>query len=122
MKLHQAIARTLRDRGVQTVFGLMGDANMLYLTDFQRDHDGRFVSAVHEGGAVGMADGFARATGRLGVASVTHGPAVTNSLTALTEAVRSGTALLLLSGDPDRLAASAVHRPAFARRGGRRRI
>jgi thiamine pyrophosphate-dependent acetolactate synthase large subunit-like protein len=81
------------------MFGLMGDQNMLYLTDFIRDQGGRFVSAVAEGGAVGMADGYHRSTGILGVATVTHGPGITNTVTALTEAVRARSCVLLLTGD-----------------------
>lgn len=98
MKVHAAAALSLLDSGVETIFGLMGDANMLMVADLIQDPRGRFVSAVLEGGAVSMADGYSRLSGRLGVASVTHGPAVTNSLTALTEAVRAGSAVLLMSG------------------------
>ena len=46
-----------------------------------------------------MADGYARVTGRVGVCSVTQGPGVTNTLTALTEARKAGSPLLLLAGD-----------------------
>jgi acetolactate synthase-1/2/3 large subunit len=99
MKVHQAVAETLAAHGVSTVFGLMGNGNLLYLTDFISRHGGRFVAAVHESGAVSMADGYSRVSNSLGVASITHGPAVTNSLTALVEAVRNGSQLLLLTGD-----------------------
>ena len=46
-----------------------------------------------------MADGYARVTGQVGVCSVTQGPGVTNTLTALTEARKAGTPMLLLAGD-----------------------
>lgn len=98
MKVYQEVASGLLERGVDTVFGLMGDANMLYLCAYA-DGGGRFVPVVHEGSAVGMADSWSRITGRVGVASVTHGPAVSNTLTSLTEAVRSRSRVLLLSGD-----------------------
>ncbi|MEU3607623.1 thiamine pyrophosphate-binding protein [Streptomyces sp. NPDC035033] len=98
MKVYQRFAEALLEHGFDTVFGLMGDANMLYLCDYA-ERGGRFVPAVHEGGAVGMADGWSRAGGRVGVASVTHGPAVTNTMTALTEAVRSRSRVLLVTGD-----------------------
>jgi acetolactate synthase-1/2/3 large subunit len=61
---------------------------------------GTFVASAHESGGIMMADGYSRETGRVGVASVTHGPGVTNSLTALTEAVRGHSALVVLTGDP----------------------
>lgn len=99
MKVHSAIARALRESGVDTIFGLVGDANITFIPDFVRDEGGRFVAVVDERGAVGMADGFARVSGRIGVASISHGPAVTNALTSLVEAVRSRTALVILTSD-----------------------
>ncbi len=81
------------------VFGIMGDSNMQFLAGFAGREGGRFVPTVHEGGAVGMADGYARSSGAVGVASVTHGPGTTNTLTALTEAVRARSALLLMTAD-----------------------
>ena len=98
MKLYQAFAWALAEHGVDVVFGLMGDANMLYLSAYQ-DAGGRFVPVVHEGGSVGMADGYSRMTGRVGVASVTHGPGFTNTMTSLVEGVRSRTPLLVITGD-----------------------
>lgn len=64
MRLYDAFAHTLRSLGVDTVFGLMGDANMLYLASF-KDGGGRFVGVAHEGSSVGAADGWSRATGRV---------------------------------------------------------
>jgi thiamine pyrophosphate-dependent acetolactate synthase large subunit-like protein len=98
MRVHDAFAQALLDHDVGMVFGLMGDANMLYLSAYQ-DKGGRFVGAVHEGSAVGMADAWARCTGEVGVVSVTHGPALTNTLTFLVEAVRSKTPLLVVTGE-----------------------
>ncbi len=65
MKTYQLAARALSEFGVGTVFGLMGDANLAYLGDFAENRDGEFVAAVAEGGAVSMADGYARTTGRV---------------------------------------------------------
>ncbi|MDP5182497.1 thiamine pyrophosphate-binding protein [Blastococcus sp. BMG 814] len=98
MRVHQAVARSLRENEVSRVFGVLGDANMQYIAHFI-EHGGEFVNAVHEGGAVSMADGFARASGAASVASVTHGPGMTNALTALTEAVRARSPVLLLTAD-----------------------
>ncbi|SFU05673.1 Acetolactate synthase large subunit [Geodermatophilus amargosae] len=97
MKTYQALARRLSQRGAEPLFGLMGDANMQYIASFIDEHGGRYIGSTHEAGAVGMADGFARASGSVGVATVTHGPGTTNTITALIEAVRSGTALVLLT-------------------------
>ncbi|MFE7243002.1 thiamine pyrophosphate-binding protein [Streptomyces sp. NPDC057580] len=98
MKVYQKVTAALLEQGVDTVFGLMGDANMLYLCDYI-ERGGRFVPVVHEGSAVGMADSWSRMTGRVGVASVTHGPALSNTVTSLIEAVRSRSRVLLLTGD-----------------------
>ncbi|CCH79157.1 putative acetolactate synthase [Nostocoides japonicum T1-X7] len=100
MKVHEAVAAALRSNGVETIYGLMGDANMLIITDYLRDQGGRFIPTAHESSAVSMADGHARTTGEIGVCSLTHGPALTNGLTALVEAVRARTSLLLLTGRP----------------------
>ena len=99
MKVHEALARGLADAGVDTMFGLIGDANLFLVDDFVRQHQGTYVAAVHEAGAVLMAIGYARAAGRVGVATVTHGPGLTNTVTALVEGVRGRTPLVLLAGD-----------------------
>src|SRR5690606_33616619 len=60
---------------------------------------GRYIPAVHEGSAVLMAQGWARVAGKVGVAAVTHGPGLTNTITALVEGVKAGTPMVLLVGD-----------------------
>jgi thiamine pyrophosphate-dependent acetolactate synthase large subunit-like protein len=69
------------------------------MTHLAHELDMPYYAARHEGGAVAMADGYARVTGQVGVCSVTQGPGVTNTLTALTEARKAGTPMLLLAGD-----------------------
>lgn len=99
MKGHEAVARALRDHGVSTVFGLIGDANMYHVMDFIHAEGGQFVGAVAEGAAVSMADGYARVTGHVGVVSVTHGPGAANAVNALVEAVKGNSPVLLLTGE-----------------------
>jgi acetolactate synthase-1/2/3 large subunit len=99
MRVHEAIAAALDDLGIDTMFGLIGDSNLFMVDRFVRAHGGRYISAVHESGAVMMAHGYAVRSGRLGVATVTQGPGLTNTATALVEATRSGTPLLLITGD-----------------------
>jgi acetolactate synthase I/II/III large subunit len=99
MLLHEAIAAALADLGVDTMFGLIGDSNLFMVDRFVRHHDGRYFSAVHEAGAVMMAHGYAVRSGRLGVVTVTQGPGLTNTATALVEAARSGTPMVLVTGD-----------------------
>jgi acetolactate synthase-1/2/3 large subunit len=99
MYLHEAIARALDERGVDTMFGLIGDGNLYFVDSWVRNHGGRFIPVAHEASSVQAAAGFTRTSGRVGVATVTHGPALTNTITPLIEAVRSRTALVLLAGD-----------------------
>lgn len=99
MHVYQSIARAVCDHGVDTMFGLMGDANLFMVDSFVRDCAGRFVPAAHEGSSVLMAMAYAHVSGKVGVATVTHGPALTNCITALTEGVRGHIPMVLLAGD-----------------------
>ena len=99
MKVYEAISEALIGLGVEEVFGLVGSGNYGLIDHMTRRCGGSFRAARHEEAAVAMADGYARVSGRLGVCSVHQGPGVTNTLTALTEAVKARTPLLLLAGD-----------------------
>lgn len=96
---HDAVAQALVDHGVDTVFGVLGDGNLFIGENLQRQHQVILVGATHEANAVCMAEGWAKATGRLGVATVTHGPGLTNTITALVEGVKNETPMLLVAGD-----------------------
>ena len=96
---HDAVAQALVDHGVDTVFGVLGDGNLFIGENLQRQHDVNLVGATHEANAVCMAEGWAKATGRLGVATVTHGPGLTNTIPALVEGVKNETPMLLVAGD-----------------------
>jgi thiamine pyrophosphate-dependent acetolactate synthase large subunit-like protein len=98
MRVSEVIGRVLADRGVEVFFGLIGSGN-LAVTNALRAAGATFYSARHEGGAVMMADGYARACGEVGVLSVHQGPGFTNTLTGLTEAAKSRTPLLMLAAD-----------------------
>ena len=100
MRVYEAIGETLKRLEVQATFGLMGDGNLRFMTYLADELGIPYYAARHEGGAVAMADGYARVTGRVGVCSVTQGPGVTNTLTALTEARKASTPMLLLAGVP----------------------
>lgn len=95
----QSLAQSIADHGVDTVFGLMGDANLFMVDHFVRGCGGRFVPAAHEGSSVLMALAYAHVTGKVGIATVTHGPALTNCATALTEGVRGHLPIVLIAGD-----------------------
>jgi acetolactate synthase I/II/III large subunit len=116
MRGHDAIAQALVDQGVDTVFGVLGDANLFIGDCLMRVHGTRYVAATHEASAVMMAQGYAKATGRLGVATVTHGPGLTNTMTALVEGAKAGTPMVLVSGDTptvDLHHLQNVHQQAF---------
>jgi acetolactate synthase I/II/III large subunit len=94
----QAVGEALAERGVQHVFGVLGSGNFA-VTNALVGAGARFVAARHEGGAICMADAYARVSGRPGVCSVHQGPGLTNAMTGLTEAAKSRTPLLLLAAD-----------------------
>ncbi|HWK60607.1 MAG TPA: thiamine pyrophosphate-binding protein [Eoetvoesiella sp.] len=99
MKVYEAIARGLSDLGCTELFGVLGDGCVYVIDSFRRDCNGHYVAAVHEGSAVLMAQGWARVAGKVGVAAVTHGPGLANTVTALVEGVKAGTSMVLLAGD-----------------------
>lgn len=101
LRVYQAIARMLVANDVDTIFGLMGDANMFMVDYFIRECGGTFVAAAHEAGAATMALGYAASSGKIGVCSVTHGPAMINTATALAHGVKASLPMVLICGDTD---------------------
>jgi acetolactate synthase I/II/III large subunit len=99
VRTFEAVADQLVREGVSTVFALLGDGNLRLLPHFSHDRGGRVLASRHEGGALAMADGYARVSGAVGVCSVTQGPGLTNTMTALVSARKAGTPLVLLAGD-----------------------
>src|SRR5918999_1552828 len=99
MKVYEAVAETLSRLGVETAFGLVGSGNFGLIDHMTRNCGIAYHASRHEAAAVAMADGYARVSGKLGVCTVHQGPGVTNTLTALTEAVKARTPMLLLAGD-----------------------
>jgi len=91
------LIRALREEGVEVLFGHPGGA-VLFLYDAIARHGFRHVLARHEQGAVHMADGYARASGRPGVALVTSGPALTNAITGIATAYSDSIPVVVFSG------------------------
>ena len=78
----QAVVRSLEAEGLNVVFGIPG-AHNLHIYDALLDCPGvRHILTRHEQGAAFMADGYARASGRIGVCLTVTGPGVTNTFTA----------------------------------------
>lgn len=99
MKVYEALARAFIDEGVDTLFSLMGDGNMYWMSSLLPGGAINNVHVRHENAAVAMADGYARSSGRVGVATVTCGPGLTQAGTALVGAVRYRTPMVLFVGD-----------------------
>lgn len=94
-----AVGAALADPGgVADAFGVVGSGNLV-VTNALCAGGARFHAARHEGGAICMADGYARVSGRVGVCSVHQGPGLTNAMTGLAEAAKARTPLLVLAGD-----------------------
>jgi thiamine pyrophosphate-dependent acetolactate synthase large subunit-like protein len=96
--VYQLLVDDLKALGVEQVFGLMSDDTAVFATAL--DSSGiRFYGTRHENNAVAMAEGFAYGTGGLGVAVIGRGPATANGLHAITSASRTGSRVLIISGD-----------------------
>jgi acetolactate synthase I/II/III large subunit len=90
--------RCLREEGVEFLFGYPGGAVLhIYDAIFKQDAVAHIL-ARHEQGAVHAADGYARATGRPGVALVTSGPGVTNAVTGIATAYMDSIPMVVLTG------------------------
>jgi len=87
----------LVEQGVDTVFGYPGGA-ILPAYDALLDHPIRHVLVRHEQGATHMADGYARASGRVGVAMATSGPGATNLVTGIATAMMDSIPLVCITG------------------------
>jgi len=87
----------LVEQGVDTIFGYPGGA-ILPAYDALLDHPIRHVLVRHEQGAVHMADGYARASGRVGVAVATSGPGATNMVTGIATAMMDSIPVVCITG------------------------
>jgi acetolactate synthase-1/2/3 large subunit len=93
-----AILRSLEAEGVDVAFGIPGGAILPLYDAFARGTTVRHVLARHEQGAGHMAEGFARASGRTGVALATSGPGATNLVTPIADAWMDSTPLVCITG------------------------
>ena len=98
MKVFEAVAEALVAEGVEVVFGLLGGGNDGLIWELQQ-RGVRFVPSRHEQGAVGMADGYAQATGKIGLASISHGPGLSNAATPMINARCSNSPVLVYTSD-----------------------
>ena len=94
----EIVIQALKDEGVEFVFGYPGGAVLhIYDAIFQQE-DVKHILVRHEQGATHAADGYARATGRAGVALVTSGPGATNAVTGIATAFMDSIPMVVLTG------------------------
>ncbi|MDN5925623.1 MAG: thiamine pyrophosphate-binding protein [Hyphomicrobiales bacterium] len=99
MRIFEAVAEALAAEQIPTIFGVMGDGNMSLWSTIVARNSAQMISARNEAGAVAMADGFFRATGDVGVATVTCGPGLTQIGTSLMAAARNRSAIVVICGE-----------------------
>ena len=93
----QIFFECLKAEGVDTIFGFPGGA-VIDLYDEMGKHEIRHILVRHEQGAIHMADGYARATGRVGVCLVTSGPGATNTVTGIATACMDSIPVVIFTG------------------------
>ena len=93
-----AILRALEAEGVDVEFGIPGGAILPTYDAIARGTTVRHVLARHEQGAGHMAEGYARASGKVGVAIATSGPGATNLVTPIADAWMDSTPLVAITG------------------------
>ncbi|WP_084361638.1 acetolactate synthase large subunit [Herbiconiux solani] len=93
-----AVLRTLKLLGVKDVFGLPGGAIIPFYDELMVQDDIRHILVRHEQGAGHAAEGYAAATGKVGVAIATSGPGATNLVTAIADAYMDSVPLLAITG------------------------
>jgi acetolactate synthase I/II/III large subunit len=94
----EMVLAALNDQGVEHIFGYPGGAVLpIYDELFQQDRI-KHVLVRQEGGALHAAEGYARSTGKVGVALVTSGPGATNSVTGLTDALMDSIPIVCITG------------------------
>jgi acetolactate synthase-1/2/3 large subunit len=92
------VVQALKDQGVEVVFGYPGGAVLPIYDEIFQQNDIRHILVRHEQGAIHMAEGYARSTGKVGVALVTSGPGATNAVTGLVDALMDSIPIVVLSG------------------------
>ncbi|MDN5403937.1 MAG: acetolactate synthase large subunit [Lactococcus sp.] len=106
----QLVLDTLKSLGVDTIFGYPGGA-VLPLYDALYDYDGiQHILARHEQGATHEAEGYAKSSGKLGVALVTSGPGATNAVTGIADANADSVPMLVFTGQ---VATKGIGKDAF---------
>ena len=94
----EIVLKVLRKLDVEYIFGYPGGAILPIYDEIFKQKKIRHILVRHEQGAVHMAEGYARSTGKVGVVLVTSGPGATNAVTGLTDALMDSVPILCLTG------------------------
>ncbi|HEW8105910.1 acetolactate synthase large subunit [Streptococcus pneumoniae] len=104
------VLETLRDLGVDTIFGYPGGAILPFYDAIYNFKGIRHILGRHEQGCLHEAEGYAKSTGKLGVAVVTSGPGATNAITGIADAMSDSVPLLVFTGQ---VARAGIGKDAF---------
>ncbi|HVF10217.1 MAG TPA: thiamine pyrophosphate-binding protein, partial [Abditibacteriaceae bacterium] len=110
MRGAEVLLECLRREGVDVIFGISGGAILPIYDALGQQEDIWSILTRHEQGAGHMAEGYARATGRVGVCLGTSGPGATNLVTAITDAFMDSTPIVVLTGQ---VATANIGKDAF---------
>ncbi|MAI02292.1 MAG: acetolactate synthase, large subunit, biosynthetic type [Rickettsiales bacterium] len=94
----EIVLKALKDLDVEFIFGYPGGAILPIYDEIFKQNRIRHILVRHEQGAVHMAEGYARSTGKTGVVLVTSGPGATNAVTGLTDALMDSIPILCITG------------------------
>lgn len=104
------VLETLRDLGVDTIFGYPGGAVLPFYDAIYNFKGIRHILGRHEQGCLHEAEGYAKSTGKLGIAVVTSGPGATNAITGIADAMSDSVPLLVFTGQ---VARAGIGKDAF---------
>ena len=106
----QLVLETLKNLGVDTIFGYPGGAVLPFYDAIYSFEGIRHILGRHEQGCVHEAEGYAKSTGKIGVAVVTSGPGATNAITGIADAMSDSVPLLVFTGQ---VATPGIGKDAF---------
>ncbi|MFS9331623.1 acetolactate synthase large subunit [Streptococcus mitis] len=104
------VLETLRDLGIDTIFGYPGGAVLPFYDAIYNFKGIHHILGRHEQGCLHEAEGYAKSTGKLGVAVVTSGPGATNAITGIADAMSDSVPLLVFTGQ---VARAGIGKDAF---------
>src|SRR3978361_2474291 len=96
-----ALLELLKQEGVRVMFGNPGTTELPLMDAFAAERDIRYVLALQEAPAMGMADGYAQASGQLACVNLHAAPGLGNAMGMLYDAQKAGSPILVTAGQPE---------------------